>query len=313
MIKKKDIKLVAHIILCCTILASTQSSYAFNLAPLARAASKGFDVIKKIAKVGALLWCGDWLTRSFLNHRIHRYDSTTYPAIANLRVYTDGKVTVRKSPDNTMKVTHKYGTSWRSDLPQISFSEDFDQEHNTLTVQGLLEECHTGKIQRFMQWLLDLRPKRTLHHVIEVPSTTNVEITTQNSDQYTHNREQAVHVDSIVGNICIHAVGKVLIEHAGVDSHLNVVHNQVEWDETSHGQIEIHTPDAVEVNGFKDCLRVYNDEGNPAIYGHQCIKALRHPQNHSGKVFFNGVKQPFRLPPHRTQLVQDTSNPGHRE
>ena len=234
MIKKKNIQFFAQVCLCCVVLASAESMDAFSLAPITRATRMGFALIKKIAKAGAVVGGAYWAIRQVLNYRLARYDSARYPAVGRLVVYTDGKVTVRPSDDNSMKVTHKYGASFRSDLPQIGFSEKFDQEHNTLTVQGLLGECHTGKFQQFIRWLFRLQPKRTLHHIIEVPLATEIEITTGNSDRYTHNREQPVHVSSIsrehpdvssiFGNVTVHTVsGNVLVENPEGTAKLKVI------------------------------------------------------------------------------------------
>lgn len=318
--KKKNIELFAQVSLCCVILASAEPVHAFNKAQFARAARMGFALVKKIAKVSAIVGGAYWLVHRVLNHRLARYDTATYPAVARLVVYTDGKVTVRPSQDGTMKVTHKYGASWRSDLPQIGFSEKFDHEHNTLTVQGLLGECHAGKFQRFIQWLFRLQPKRTLHHIIEVPRATEVEITTGNSDRYTHNREQPVHVSSInreqpdvssiFGNVTVHTVsGNVLVENTDKPMKLKVIHRRapsdpqepqqtagpqtghrhtsslykVEWDETSpQSNIEVHTPGSVIARNFKGDLRVY---------GTHHVQAQKHPQNLFGQVVVNDERQ----------------------
>ncbi len=300
MIQKKNIPILVQLVLCIGISSCTPSIEAFNVASLARTVSRGFALIKKITKISAVVGCGYWVARSILQHGTPRHETSTYKnPVGRLVVYTDGKVTVRKSSDNTMKVTHKYGASWRSDLSQITFSQKFDEHQDTLTVQGLLEPCPTGRFHRFIQWLFRIKPQRTLHHIIEVPSKTNVEITTQNSDRYTHNRQKAVHIDSISGNIVVHAVSgnvevansqekaKLVVQHKRLPSDPEQLATQtshskkisdysVTWDTEYRGKIEIHTPDQVMARGFR---------GDLSIFGSRLIHAEKGPQNtHAEKI-----------------------------
>ena len=313
MIIKKNIQFFTHLCLCCVILASAESANATNLAQLARAAHGGFSLVKKITKASAIVGGAYWLVRAVLNYRTPRYATATYPAVERLVVYTDGKVTVQPSQDGTMKVTHKYGASWRSDLPQIGFSERFDPAQNTLTVQGLLDECHSGRIQRFIQWLFRLQPKRTLHHIIEVPNTTNVEITTGNSDRYTHNEQKPiVRVNPIIGNITVHAArGGVEVGNDEKPAKLKVTPridpsnhqaiinrrdpqdtsalHQVEWEKEyrDKGSITIHTPGMAIVRNFR---------GDLEVSGTNNVQAERHPQNVAGRVTVNHLLHSYALP-----------------
>ena len=301
--QKRVIQIFAHASLCCLIVASTESTHAMNLAQLGKAAHIGLTLVRKMGKATAILGATYLLVRQILNHRYPRYDATVYPilfpattsadpvlqpTINTLRVITDGKVTVKAS--DSIKVTHKYGATWGSNLEQIRFDEpSFDQEHKTLTVLGLLEECHTGKFQRFIQWLFRIQPQRTLHTIIEVPGTTNVEITTGSSDRYAHTKKNftAVHIDSIRSQIkALANAGNILIKNSG----------------TTNKLIEVRTPDQVFVTDFN---------GNLSVYNAQKFQIKRNPKNDHGQIRYNDILQPFLLayPPTSEQSLRWVKRP----
>lgn len=262
MIKKKHMPHCARLLFCCAVLASVETLDAFNFGQCSAAARIGFELVKKMAKVSAIVGGTYWLIRQVLNYRHPRYDIQEYknlPPAARLVVYTDGKVTVRPSNENTIQVTHKFGASSRTELPQIRVKDNYNAKNKTVTVQGFLGESHIGKFQQFMRWLFRLQPKKTLHHIIKVPRDTDVEITTGNSARYTHNREQPVRVKSVSGNITVHASsGTVLTEDTDQLPKLKVIQRS---DPTATNNIATPPAKKIDIGG----LRVYEVKGDVKI------------------------------------------------
>ena len=311
-------------ILCMSLLilglSGTYTANAMQGMPLITAA-QSWEICKKISKVTATLGIGYWLIRTILNHKISHTDTTTYPSNPErLEVVTDGKVTIRKSHDGKTHVTHRYGASWDSQLSSLHFSENFDGEK--LAVHGYTTPTRKSFFKKILEFLLYLKPQKTLHHIIEVPDSTAIDITTTNSDLYSYRSKFIVTIDSLINAIRIHAhTGNVRVVCPQESAQLRIVHTHpagTDMPSTAstrdahsrtaslyepvwrgkHGirqpasPIEIHTPDKVVAENFQGDLRIF-DDGQKLPQHQQQIELTRHSQNHRGRVFINGLEQPF--------------------
>ena len=311
-------------ILCMSLLilglSGTYTARAMQGMPLITA-TQSWELCKKISKITATLGIGYWLVRTILNHKISHTDTTTYPSNPErLEIVTDGKVTIRKSHDGKTHVTHRYGASWGSYLPSLHFSENFDGKK--LAVHGYTTPTRKSFFKKILEFLLHLKPQKTLHHIIEVPDSTAIDITTTNSDLYSYRSKFIVTIDSLIHAIRIHAhTGNVRVVCPQKSAQLRIVHTHpvgtdmpsIASTSNTHGRtaslykpvwvhehgicqpensIEIHTPDKVVAENFQGDLSIFND-GQQFPHHQQQIELTRHSQNHRGRVFINGSEQPF--------------------
>jgi hypothetical protein len=150
-----------------------------------------------------------------------------------------------------------------------------------------------------------------LHHIIEAPGLTEVEILASNPEKYTHDRQQPISIGSIAGNITVRAAaGNVVVDDSTPQAKLTRAHhhaksderlsqgatapqhargesiNKVNWDQDLHParEIRIYTPDEVAVRNFTGRLLEIQARK---------FEAERHPQNMAGQVVFNGVRLPY--------------------
>lgn len=329
-------------ILCMSLfllgLSGTYTIDAMQGMPLITAA-QSWELCKKISKITATVGIGYWLIRTILNHKISHTDTTTYPSNPErLEVVTDGKVTIRKSHDGKTHVTHRYGASWGSYLSSLHFSDNYDGKK--LEVHGHSTSIHRPFFKRILEFLLHLKPQKTLHHIIEVPDSTVIDITSTNSSLYSHRNSFIVTIDSLINAIRIHAhTGNVKVICPKESAQLRIVHTHPADSDTHsvtairdthsrmaslhepvwvHNQeicqpaspIEIHTPDKVVAENFQGDLHIF-DDGQQFPRHQQQIDLTRHSQNHYGHVFINGSKQPFSLHyPIRADISQQVAAPA---
>ena len=200
-------------ILCFIILISSFQAHAFDwrsqtcalLATLTK--SNIAFVTKNAIKIGVILGGAYWITHTALKHQVKDTKTKTYDLgnpVTGLKliVDTDARVEVIGHDKNTIKIEHQYGASRRSEFEKITCSnDDYDENTKQIKVRGLINTCTPSRWQNLLSWFFRYKPKRKLIHRIYVPHTTNVEIVTSASADYSHNRYQPVTVSDIVGNI----------------------------------------------------------------------------------------------------------------
>jgi hypothetical protein len=253
-------------------------------------------IAKKVLKLGATLYGTYWITRSILGHcTIRTCSSINIPAdpdpkaanpLNRLEVYPDGTVTVKPSQDlqgrpaNTIKVIHEFGATERSALAQIKFRSNLI--NRTLTIEGLLGPYKQSYFEWLIAQIFRIKPKRILRTIIEVPSTTPVDITIGKSDRYVPEGEPTVDIDTILANIVVHAYeGNVCTRNTLKNSPLENFPN-------THGSYclkfsipkistEIHTRGKIKASNFIGSLRAFSP----------LLEYTRHEQN-DGLVIHNG-------------------------
>lgn len=304
--------------LCMSLLMLSTLAYqshAMQSMPLITA-TECWSACKKLAKTAATAGIGYWLIRRIIKHKISHTDTTTYPPTArSLSVITDGKVTIRRSADRQTRVTHCYAALWGSHLPSLHFSENFDGEK--LEIHGHTTPTRRHFLAKILEFLFYLKPKKILHHIIEVPDSMAIDVTTTNSSLYSHRNSFVVTIESLKNAISIHAyTGNVHVispkkyaRPADTETHTASSAKDKDTGTASSHQskwvrkqapcklppaINIHTPDTVVVENFQGDLYIFDD--GQQIPGHQQqIDLTRHSDNHYGIVRINNSEQPFSL------------------
>jgi hypothetical protein len=244
-------------------------------------APAGSTTLKKMAIIGL----GYWLIRTILNHKISRIDTATYRTNPKtLKIITDGKVTVRRSVDGATHVTHHYGATPNSALSSIHFSEEL--QGDTLAVYGSTRSVKRPLWHRILTFLFRVKPKKTLHHIIEVPNPDLLEITTSNSALYSYQNSYRVIVDSLKCAMNIHALdGNVLVScPRELEKLTGVSTSQNPIQTTSNKTIEIHTCGKVNVENFPGNLIIEDDGPRDSDHTPRSYYLTRHRQNHGGAV-----------------------------
>jgi hypothetical protein len=248
-------------------------------------------VAKKVLKLGATLYGAYWITRSILGHCTIRTSPGIVPPadpdpqaknpLDRLEVYTDGMVTVKPSPDNTIKVIHEYGATERSALAQIKFRSSLIDK--TLTIEGLLGPYKQSLFERLVAQFFRISPKRMLRTIIEVPATTPIAITVGKSDRYVPDGEPTVDIDTILANITVHAYeGDVFTRNTLKNAPLEHISNPRASYYLGFFAIpkiftEIHTRSTIKASNFIGTLQAFSP----------LLEYTRHEQN-DGPVFHNG-------------------------
>ena len=268
MVFKKLAPHIAKLILSCLLLAVPHEVNAWSIGSFI---SQSFSAAKTLAIGYIKVYAAYHIVSKILNYQIERSDTTTYPNVSKLSVYTDGKVTVKSHDEQSITVRHEYGASSRSDLAGIQFNELItpEGEKDVLQISGITEKRPIRIFERSIRDFFHLKPKKSLHHIISAPENTPLEITAFNSNVYTHNKDRLVHIDGISSDITIRATGgNVLIENNRLP---NTIH--------------IESAARAIINGFKGNLYASNVKE---------LSATRDPLNITGHVFIDGIEQPYR-------------------
>lgn len=259
---------VQFILLCCVIgCMSSHQTYAINWSAATKVLNATWSTMtkqnilfaaKRALTVGTIAGVAYLIARNYVSRCDKRLSKDlnrpiSKSLIPGLKLYvdTDAKVKVIGHDKKTIEIDHQYGASWNSDLHQITYSSDFNENTKQITVRGLINTYNHSLWQRLLAKLFLFTPQRKLTHIIRVPYTTTVEVVTRNSYDYTHKHCHAIQTDHIVGPININTYeGGASTEHVG-DSDYYKPKKKCAAPAQLHNPISIFAPKAFGPEGVK--------------------------------------------------------------